>query len=357
MADIIKSSSGLLFSEEKWDDLSLLWDLSPNDPSRAALTSGSISLLPGTDRIELLIKAPAENGYVFQSNLEYKPTTATQKAGNTLKSVTDTYIDLQVCGDTTERCNYTKITVNEEYILDAKASLDGKLWIDYGNTRMMDMNAIGFYLEGGANTDPPLKVFNCYMYKSNTVTINNFDRVNLVKLFDITGAEVTDKFLLKKKNSQMCIDGTNLVFPLDYLKIQVCDRVTGAIYHESELRNIFGGDVYEYNYNVDFFIDEVKLTTNMHDLGKISNEKIFTLKISNKESYPLTGKKLKVTYNSIYNPGYKMADISPNSVDAYAKELDVNFTAGETKVFKLKATRGQHLVNIEDEYKFNIVLE
>ena len=95
----------------------------------------------------------------------------------------------------------------------------------------------------------------------------------------------------------------------------------------------------------------------MHDLGAISKEKVSTLKISNKESYPLTGKKLKVTYNSIYNPGYKMADLAPQSSDVYAKELDVDFTAGETKVFKLKATRGQHLVNIEDEYKFNIVLE
>jgi hypothetical protein len=88
LADIIKSSSGLLFAEEVWDDLSLLWDLSPNDPSRVAFTSDSISLLSGTDRIELLIPVPKENGYVFQSEIDYHPTTSIQHGGNVLRSVT-----------------------------------------------------------------------------------------------------------------------------------------------------------------------------------------------------------------------------------------------------------------------------
>ena len=71
-----------------------------------------------------------EKGYVFQSKLEYKPLDATQKAGNCFKSVTDVGIDFEICGDTTERCNYTKLTVSDDYVLDARASLDGKLWTD-----------------------------------------------------------------------------------------------------------------------------------------------------------------------------------------------------------------------------------
>lgn len=357
MANIIKSSSGLLFAEEAWDDLSLLWDLSPNYPSRVALASDSISLLPGTDRFELLIPAPLENGYVFQSKVEYSPVTELQKAGNTLKSVTDTSVDFEICGDDVITCDYTKISISQNYILNAKASADGILWKDYGNSKITNMNYIGYYIEAGEDTDVPIKVYNCHLYRNNTVTINNFDRTNLIKLFDSTGTEVTDKFSIKKKNSQMCIDGTNLLFPIDYLKVQVLDRTTGIVYHESELTDIYGGDIYEYNYNIEFYIDENKLTTNTYDLGSISNEKVFMLKVTNKESYPIKEKKLRVDFYSVYNPGYKMAMLAPDGTEDYSKTLDVEFLAGETKIFKLKMARNPSLSNVEDEYKFNIILE
>jgi hypothetical protein len=346
----------LLFAEETWTDLSLLWDLSPNDPSRVVLNSNSISLLPGDKRLELLISTPKERGYVMQSEVDYNPTVATEVAGNTLRSITDNYIDLEIRGDTSELCKYMKITVDDDAILNAKCSMNGSTWIDYGNTKVIDMNKIGYYIEAGTSVTP-FNIKKCIMYKSNSVLINNFDRTNVLKLFDSTGHEVTDKFVIKKKNTQMSIDGTNVVFPIDYLKVQSCDRVTGTVYYEAELTDIYGGDVYEYTYNVDFFINENVLTSAIYDLGLINQDQIFVLKISNKESFPLNDRKLRVSYYTIYNPGYKLAQLAEDGSLDFETELDVTLGAGETKIYQLKAIKDNNIVNIEDEYKFNIVLE
>lgn len=357
MANIIKSSSGFLYSEDNWDDLSLLWDLSPNDPSRVALTSDSISLLPGAERTELLLTAPKDKGYVIQSQMEYMPSKDTEAAGSLFKSLTGSYIELEIRGDTGVSCQYSKIIIDEDYILDAKASADGVIWMNYGNTKMADMNKIGYYIESGENTDAIFKIKNCTMYKNNNVILNGFDRKNNMKLFDRNMNEITDTFYIKKKNSQMILDGTNLIYPIDYLKVQVSDRVTGDIYHEGVLTNVYGGDMYEYNYNVELYIDEVLLTNDMHDLGKVGEEKSFILKITNKESYPLQEKILKVSNYTIYNPGYKITQISFESRNDYHDSLKVSFGPGETRLFRLKISRDDSLTNIEDEYKFNIVLE
>lgn len=356
MANISKSSSGLLFEEETWTDLSLLWDLSPNDPSRVVFNSNSISLLPGDQRLELLISAPKERGYVMQSEIEYSPILDTEAAGNTLRSVTDNYIDLEIRGDSAELCSYTKVIVGDDAILDAKCSKDGSNWLDYGNTKIIDMNKIGYYI-GAGTTSTPFNIKKCVMYKNNNILINNFDRTNVLKLFDAHNVEVTDKFVVKKKNTQMVIDGTNLIFPIDYLKVQSCNRTSGEVYYEGELTNIYGGDVYEYDYEVEFFINEVLLTDTIYNLGTINEDKIFSFKISNKESYPLKDRKLKVSYYSIYNPGYKLAQLAPGDSDTFSTELNITLGAGETKVFKLKAIKDNDITNLEDEFKFNIILE
>jgi hypothetical protein len=98
------------------------------------------------------------------------------------------------------------------------------------------MNSVGYYVGNGVDTDPAFSVKKCYMYKNNFVTINNFDRVNLIKLFDNTGAEITDNFTIKKKNSQIMIDGTNVIFPIDYLKVQVTDRTTELYIMKASLK-------------------------------------------------------------------------------------------------------------------------
>gem|GEM_PF-5116348 len=356
MANIMKSSSGFLYTEETWTDLSLLWDLSPNDPSRVVLNNNSISLLPGDQRLELLISAPKERGYVIQSKIEYKPVSKTEAAGITLRSVTDNYIDLEICGDDAEFCSYAKIAVSDDGILEAKCSKDGSNWIYYGDTKVIDMNKIGYYIGAGTKSTS-FNINKCVMYKNNNILINNFDRKNVLKLFDAKGVEITDKFVLAKKNTQMLIDGTNIIFPIDYLKLQSCDRTTGEVYYEGEFRNLYGGDVYEYEYEVEFFIDKTLLTNTIYNLGTISDDKIFSLVVSNKESYPLKDRKLKVSYYSIYNPGYKLAQLAPEDSDIFSTKLDITLGAGETKAFKLKAIKDSDVVNLEDEYKFSIILE
>ena len=55
MPNIIKSSTGLMFSEEFNGKISLLWDLSPNEDNRVANNSNSISLLHGDEKIKMLL--------------------------------------------------------------------------------------------------------------------------------------------------------------------------------------------------------------------------------------------------------------------------------------------------------------
>lgn len=356
MANIIKSSSGFLYKEENWDDLSLLWDLSPNLPDRVATDSDSISLLQGGKRLELLIPAPSNREFVVQNEVEYEPTSAMDKGGFVFRSVTDSQIELETCGDDTEYYKYSKLTIDSNAVLNATASTNGRTWFNYGNTKFVDMNKMGFYI-GAESTETPFKVKQFMIYKNNNVIINNFDRKNIVKIYDDNDVEITNQFSIKKKNTQIQIDGTDILYPIDSLKIKVLDRDTGDVYHEGVLKNIYGGDVYEYSYDVEFYINEDLLTNDVYDLGVINRYKNFSLKVCNKEKYAINDKTLKVEYYSAYNPGNKIAKIAYENSDDYCDELKVDFNPGENRLFKLKVEHIEGVSNIEEEYKFNIVLE
>ena len=165
------------------------------------------------------------------------------------------------------------------------------------------------------------------------------------------------EFSIKKKNTQIQIDGTDILYPIDSLKIKVLDRDTGDVYHEGVLKNIYGGDIYEYSYDVEFYINEDLLTNDVYDLGVINRYKNFSLKVCNKENYAINDKILKVEYYSAYNPGHKIAKIAYENSDDYCDELKVDFAPGENRLFKLKVEHIEGVSNIEEEYKFNIVLE
>lgn len=356
MANIIKSSSGFLYKEEDWDNLSLLWDLSPNLTDRVTTTSDSISLLQGSKRLELLIPSPGNREFVVQSKVDYMPTSATEAGGFVFKSITDSSIEFETRGDNAEYYKYSKLIVDADSVLNAIATNNGKIWVNYGNTKFIDMNKMGFYIgEDAINT--PFVVEEFIMYKNNNVIINNFDRKNIVEIYDENDNEITDKFSIKKKNTQIYIDGTDLLFPIDFLKIKVLDRDTGALYHEGIIKDVYGGDIYEYSYDVEFYINEDLLTDEIYDLGTINRYKNFSLKICNKERYSLENKSLRVGYYSPYNTGYKIAKIAIDGSDEYKDELQVSFTPGENRLFKLKIDNFENLSNLEDEYKFNIILE
>lgn len=355
MSQIIKSSSGLLYKEEDWNDISLLWDISPNFPDRIVIKDDSISLLPGTTRMELLLNTPKENGYVMQSQIKYNPVTQNDGAGCMFKSVTDNIIELEARGDNSETYKYSKLIIDDNNILDAKASLDGNVWIDYGNTKLIDMNKLGFYIDDEAD-ETPIVIKDFVLYKNNYIFFNNIEYSNKIKIFDCEDNEITDKFIIKKRKNQICIDGTNFIFPIECIKIKIYDKQTDELLSESILEDVYGGDVYDYECDIEFYINDDLLDNNIYDLGNLRRENNYTLTIVNKEKFDIKNKKLFVTYYSAYNPGYKFAKISPENKNEYSDELSIDLLTGETKKFDLKVKRDDY-INVDEKYMFNIVLE
>lgn len=357
MANIIKASSGLLFQEEFKGDVSLLWDLNPNLPDRVTQNSDSISLLPGNKRLELLIPIPQESSYIMQSKIKYTPTTNADKAGITFKSVTDNYIDLQICGDDIINCAYTKMTVDDYGILTARVSNDGLVWSNYGNTKMTNTYNMGYYIDENSLNDK-IDIYSCTVFKNDFVVLNNFDRLTYIKIFDENNNEVTDDFVIKKKNTKIILDCTDIIFPIKKITLRIYDRNTDALIHEGELLEIYGGDVYEYNYNLDFYINGTLLDDQEFNLGGIETEKIFNLTIENKEDYEIKDKTLSIEYYTLLNMGHRSVYITNESGESYSKAIKhINFAPGESKIFKLKILKDKTYPQIDENYKFNITLE
>ena len=340
MANITRANSGFIFLENfDQGDMSLLWTLSPNLKDRVVHNDGSITLLPGDKRMELLITMPNESGYVMQSSLKYFPTDEYESAGVTFRSITDSTVDLEIMGDTNDKISHSKMVVDDYNVLSALGSdSTGLNWREYGNTKIIDMNKIGYYIGEGALKDP-IEIMQMILYKSNYITFNNLDRKNILRLYDSNDIEITDDFVIFRTNNSVKIDGTEILFPIDYLKVRSFDRDTGELRYEGEIENIYGGDVFEYNYNIDFFIDGSKLENDTYDLVTICQEKEFILKLVNKEAYPILDRKLTVSWYSYLNPGYKsvtLSEVINGQDDEFKKELDISLLAGESKNFKLK---------------------
>ena len=353
MSYLQKSSSGFLYKEEDFENPSLLWDISPNIQERISFNNGSLCISPGEKRMELLISAP-ENNYVIQSQIEYSPNTETEKAGMMFKSNDDNTIELEIKGDNNFYYNYAKLIVNTK-VLKAKSSINGTIWYDHGNTRLNNMNNVGFYI--GDNTNSTSMIIKDFtIYKDNRIYINDIPSGNYIKIFNAAGNEITDKFKIKKQGTQIRIDGTNILYPISKLKIQVLDKSTDKVVDEDILENVYGGDVYNCICNVEFSINGKILDKSIYDLGIAENNKVYVLNITNKDNIDLVNRTLSIQYYSIYNNGYKIVKISETD-DNYNNSIKINIAAGETKSYNLKIEKTPDMYNLDDKYFFNIILE
>ena len=357
MSEIIKSSSGLMFSEDFGSDISLLWDISPNEQDRVVQNSDSISLLHNSGRTKMLIPIPTDNNYVMQSKINFEPISENDKAGLTIDSLTDIHVDFEVCGDDTTNANYMKMCVDEYGILSAYASSDGERWTNYGNTKINNMNSIGFYNE---SSDADMSIYNCIMYKNNYITINGFDRKNYIKVFDKGGNEITDDFFIRKYNSRIVIDGIYRIFPIDELTVNIYRIIDDELLSSNVLSNIYGGDIYEFKYDLEVKVNNATIDNNneLYDLGEIATDTIFELTITNKELFDMVGKTVRVSYYSFLNKAYKLVKIAPQNSDTFVDKIEgVDIKSGYSATFKLKITKNAIYSEIEENCKFSIIVD
>ena len=351
MANIIKSSSGFLYEEKFEGDMSLIWDISPSNNNYVEINSDKVSITPNGDRVELLIPSPSDNGYVFQSDIEFNPASDLDVAGVVMRSITDNYIELEICGDDNISTNAIKVDYSPGGVVSAKYINSNNEWVEAGNTRIYDINKIGFYAEPSCTEK--FSIYNLVMYRNNFITINNFtnDRYKILE----NGVDITNKFRVKKYSNRLILDGSNIKFPMD-LEISEYDE-NNKLTSTYSFTDVYGGDIFEYENDITFIINGDILNKDVYDLGPVDYIKEHSLKIINNEAFDIKNKTLKVEAYTAFNEGYKQVSIYNNETNTYENEINMDLSAGEAKEVKLKIERDRGFVTFDSDYKFKIIFE
>lgn len=361
MDQLTKASSGVLYEEKFGVGLSLLWDFVPNNLDRVKLNENSVEILPGNERVEMLMPCPASSGWLCQVHLSYAGRTSTESAGFILKSITDNVAECELKGDTRDLYDYMKMELDDTSTFSLKASKDGVYWKDFGNSKMLDANKFGFYMNELTQHDA-LVLKSILVCRNNFVTINDIPMQSTVVIYDANGANVTHRFIVNKLSNKIVIDGSNMLFPIPYLKIKFLDVDFSEI-RVVEITDIYGGDTFDFSYNISFKIEGKELTNKDHHLDIVAGPfKLYALQIQNDEDYDIENKTLKIEASSIFNPGYMPVTIAETTtLDNVAnldfkKNLEISLKAHENKNFYMKIEKLNNMPVLDSEYRFKISL-
>lgn len=361
MDQLTKASSGLLYEEKFGVGLSLLWDFVPNNLNRVKINENSVEILPGEERVEMLMPCPASSGWMGQIHLSYSGRTSTESAGFVLKSITDNIAECELKGDTRELYDYMKVELDDSYVLSLKASKDGIYWKDFGNSKMLDANKLGFYINELTQYDP-LVLKDIVICKSNFITISDVPSDSTVAVYDAKDANITHRLIVNKTNNKLVIDGSNMLFPIPYLKFKFLDKEFNEL-RVIELSSIYGGDTFDFNYDISFMIEGRELTNQGNSLDTVTGSyKLYSLQIRNDESYDLVNKTLKIEASSAFNPGHLPVTIAETTTHDDTPNLDfkrslvVSFMSHENKNFFIKIERSNNAPILDSEYRFKISL-
>lgn len=361
MDQLTKSSSGLLYEEKFSENLSLIWDFVPNNLNRVSLKPSSIEILPGDERIEMLMPCPTGSAWACQTHISYAGRTSTESAGFILKSITDNVAECELKGDTSEMFDYLKMELDSESTFSLKASKDGLYWKDFGNSKMLDANKFGFYMNELTQHDP-LILKSIVVCKNNFITVHDVPTDATVVVYDINDANITHRFIISKKNNKLVIDGSNMIFPIPYLKIKFLDKEFNEL-RVAELKDIYGGDTFDFSYDITFTIEGEELTNEDYSLDTVAGPfKLYAVQIMNNEDYDLADRTLKIEASSVFNPGDVPVTIAETTtldnvtnLD-FKKELVITLKAHENKNFYMKIEKTNNIPVLDSEYRFKISL-
>lgn len=373
MAILNRATSGLILEESIFNH-NLLWDLSPNDYTRIACNSDSVELEHGDQRISMSIQTPSKS-YVFQTEIKHEPVVLSDVGGIVISSTTDNAIECQTFftynGGSAQYFRFIKVCVDKE-VYTFYGSMDGVIWQDLGNSKMLDANRIGFFLDGIKTVNSKkFMVKSIYIYNSNIVTFNNIPNNSTIRIVNQAGYNVLDgkESTIKRYNNKCFIDFTNVILPIEKSNIEIIDPSGKLI---ASLKNItlYGGDIYEYSENIQFMLNDVVIDPrNSVDLGRLtSKENKYLLTVKNLDSNTLIGKTLKVEAYSDYYRGSvntKLAiipDITSNQQPqlTYADKVSLP-DMPKDKLIQLNMVIVKDRSNLgpflADKYKFKIVFE
>ena len=347
MATISKKTSGLLYSET-FSSLSAVWSVYPNGSNSISENLNSISVNGGANRVEILIPSPEINDYIFQSEISYTPS-SNGVAGIVFKSDTKNYVEISSDSEDTVFARYFKVSYRDDFTVDASYSIDGFEFFNAGNSRIGNVNNIGFFLNDYSSN---LEIKKLLIYKSNYIKIDNVNDDLNVKV-KINNIDVTSSVLHNRVGNVIILNLSNFIFPLD-----ICVELykTGYSFVQN-LLDVVGGDIYDMSLNVSFAINDINVEDDFV-IGNINNEQTFKLTLSNTDSSDIVNSTLKIEATSKYNNGYRSVFIAKYGSDEYGKAIsEVNVKSGEFEDFKLRIDRDQDMMTFDEYYKFKITLE
>lgn len=347
---ITKISTGLILKDDFSNSFNPAWDFFPNSLDRVLFNEDSIVLLPKkSEPLEMLIPSPRDGKFVMQTEISYNPQSENDIAGCLMKSITGNVAE---CEFTYEEgipntYKYLSLSSDENYIFNLRASADGKNWDDLGNTKFYDGNYLGYFINGN---DAEFEIKSCVLCRDKFIVIKGIKPTDKVKLIDSRHIDLIKAFNLDcvLNGDRLIIDIGKVIWPIKNVSISINSS------DNLKLEELYGGDVFTYDADMLFEIEEIE----GFELGKIYGKaQNFTLNVTNNSASEKTGK-LVIDAVSTYDIGHNMAylyNIDETNFNKNQKELEVTLGAGQTIKCIVRIDKNNNQATIEDDFKFNIL--
>lgn len=353
---ISRVSNGLILKDDFNNSFNPMWDIFPNDTSRVLFKEDSIVLLPENNSpTEMLIPCPGGK-FIMQTEIEYNPVVESDAAGVVIKSVTDCNVEARFSYEegVINEYKFVKFTHDDGYVVNLRASKDGITWEDFGNSKLYDGNYVGYFVDG---EQAGFEIKNCFICRDKYLVIQGIKEGDVVNLLNSNNEDIIETLNLDYiiKGDKFMLDISNQVWPIKDIRLVInFGKSNGSIHHIGDL---YGGDVFSFEPELLFSVDETNETPKGFDLGEVYGlARNYTLRVYNNGTEHKTGK-LVIDAISTYEQGHHMAYIYPydSDFDTKSKELEVSIGPGQEFVCIVRIVKESKYVTIDGEFSFNVV--
>jgi len=372
MATLAKSATGLLLCDNM-DFINSYWTITPATGDRAVVSArNDVELEHGDQRVSMLISAPTGD-YVFQSEIEHKPSSLADQGGILIYADSINQIELQsyFSGTAGDNQYYKSVKVIKEGDrFEFHATKDNIIWEIVGKSLLNDAHLVGFFLDGPiSQTSNRFTIKSSAFYRSNFVCFVGIPSSYTIKIYDDEMVEKISikaaNYIAENSNGNILVDLSKVLMPINNALIRIMDG--DILVHEKQVDSFCGGDTYNFTYDIQVLLND-KAIYEIDDLnlGFIgSGGQINKLTILNKDNSPLIGKRIKVVAFSDYYRGGQFAkiafvDINGIELSSYESEQILpEIQAGGRVDLGLKIERdaSTEAPFFNKEYRFKILIE
>ena len=370
---IKKVSNGILF-EDDFKKHNLLWTITPLDSTRYEYTDFGVVLKHGDGRVIMSMPSPYNyNEYTIEAEFDHAPTILSDVGGMVFMSTTDDSIECQSyfnhLSSNNKNYRYIRVIYKEE-VYQFLVSEDGIKWEEAGNSRLVNSNQFGFFLDGVQEQQSTyLLARNIKIQTSRYATIRGINsNGDIVIIKDADGNDVSNIGYTIEKGA-IKLDLSQCVNPIE-LNVKIRNGATNTTLFDSDLQYFSCGDIYETDEDVLFYIDGnlIESIDSIFNLGTLSgrvNYVDFNL-LNNSDDNVLINKELSIDKFSPHSTGHEKVKIAvvEDGVDIenldYKEVVKVDeILPKETLkcVLKIERQGRDFIPSADSSYRFKINLE